>query len=1143
MNNRPYFRSKAGELETMIESNKNSLEVLKEIHLELSFRSTAKAEHLRLKVEVILKSSNSSIASEPPKIENQKPESSSLQEQVTEVFDFPDIPQMKGLLSKKEMTPIHSESLRRSSILKYWRAVEIFNPQTVPKEEGRGSEPVYSIVPANSSPWEVGHSHRRRVPKDDCQWRYLLYVGVYPTALLSEALEEVFGKDPEALDERVDGDAATFSISLNHRGEVLLDTFVLSSAAWALGRLVSPGYKDPDWLNGFEETEKHLQEYVSTIFSVDQPKESETEKIKNPLGRVVTGREIFLLLDKILKFLNLGSVGIQSQFSVKCVSVYYTKTTKTDDSDVLNSFFIRDLKKVSERVSQGIESDPLRKYLNSLEPASHSSRADMRQVDPLGLCWSKLQPSRYPSAKWPSPGHYPLVYSQQIAVNELSKELTHQGLFGVNGPPGTGKTTLLRDVIASLVTQRAEVLSGLKNPAAGFEGHSNWKSGTYQKRINHLAKSLSGFEIVVASSNNGAVENITLELPTLSAIDPEWKNEVDYFSDFASRLIETEAWGLIAARLGNKGNRKEFVSKFWYGEDLDGQNQPKKRDGFKDYLEEMEAQPCDWNGAVLKFKQALREERSIRETREDIYQEVLRLQKFTKELEVLSHQVKDLEIRAGERDQAQQKSASDLQLKEVSLSYSKKTRVEHHQFKPVWWMVILTLGKVYREWSAEDLKFKKTVKAAQSDYDIAFKQSQKDIQEYAQALQNLEAGRQNHDKISEALKKSEQKIEQARNQWGDFFPATPRWNEDEDLREKSSPWMERVWSLAREKVFISALRLHREFIHSNAKLFRQNLSALDDVLSGNLPANASPESIQFAWSTLFMVIPVVSTTFASFDRLFPYHGAENIGWLFIDEAGQATPQAAAGALWRSKRALVVGDPLQLEPILSLPFTAQDSLRKHYGVDPRWRPGELSCQRLADQATLIGTWIPTEGGPLWVGSPLRVHRRCDNPMFSISNQVAYGGMMVYGTLPRNDVPYVASHWFDVVSENADSHWISEEGEVVQGILKTLFAQGAKPEEICLISPFRAVVRELRKIAQPHREMMAGTIHTVQGKEREIVILVLGGNPQKPGAKDWAAKKPNLLNVAVSRAKRRIYVVGNRREWSKRPYFDVMSKSLK
>jgi hypothetical protein len=58
----------------------------------------------------------------------------------------------------------------------------------------------------------------------------------------------------------------------------------------------------------------------------------------------------------------------------------------------------------------------------------------------------------------------------------------------------------------------------------------------------------------------------------------------------------------------------------------------------------------------------------------------------------------------------------------------------------------------------------------------------------------------------------------------------------------------------------------------------------------------------------------------------------------------------------------------------------------------------------------------------------------------------------------------------------------------------------------------------------------------------VILVLGGDPQRAGAKRWAASKPNLLNVAVSRAKRRLYVIGNRSAWATHRHFDVLADRL-
>lgn len=59
---------------------------------------------------------------------------------------------------------------------------------------------------------------------------------------------------------------------------------------------------------------------------------------------------------------------------------------------------------------------------------------------------------------------------------------------------------------------------------------------------------------------------------------------------------------------------------------------------------------------------------------------------------------------------------------------------------------------------------------------------------------------------------------------------------------------------------------------------------------------------------------------------------------------------------------------------------------------------------------------------------------------------------------------------------------------------------------------------------------------------MVVLVLGSAPNKNGARAWAAEKPNLLNVAVSRARRRLYVIGNQQNWQNHRYFSVLTATL-
>ena len=375
-----------------------------------------------------------------------------------------------------------------------------------------------------------------------------------------------------------------------------------------------------------------------------------------------------------------------------------------------------------------------------------------------------------------------------------------------------------------------------------------------------------------------------------------------------------------------------------------------------------------------------------------------------------------------------------------------------------------------------------------------------------------------------------------------------------DEREKSSPWADEEFTAARTELFLAALGLHKAFLTATASTVRGNLNALMDILAGREPRPRAATT-RAAWQTFFLVVPVVSSTFASIDRLFAGFGRESLGWLLIDEAGQAAPQQAAGAIWRARRTVAVGDPLQIEPVVTMPWGGQQALSRLYGVAAEWAPSRTSVQRLADQAAPYGTWLrtatPDGSGRVWVGTPLRVHRRCDRPIFDVCNRIAYDRLMVYGTAAR--APFHGHDvWYDVRGPSARGHWIPAEGDALLDTLTRLKAAGVPAAAIRVISPFRQVVRGALaihgevfpdgSIPSGQRETWVGTVHRMQGREADVVVLVLGGQPDRPQARSWAAERPNLLNVAVSRARRRLYVIGNRELWKPLPFFGELAGSL-
>ncbi|HXU32911.1 MAG TPA: ATP-binding protein [Thermoanaerobaculia bacterium] len=743
--------------------------------------------------------------------------------------------------------------------------------------------------------------------------------------------------------------------------------------------------------------------------------------------------------------------------------------------------------------------------------------------------------------------HLPLAFSQQLAIDSIWRRLAEgSGSFAINGPPGTGKTTVLRDLVAAVMVERAKRLARLADPESAFVGKRNWRVGKFSRAIAVWRDELRGFEMVVASSNNGAVENVTLEIPMREAIDPGWLPGAEHFAGFATEVAGRPCWALLAARLGNKQNRGDFVRRFWYGEETEDERSDEEgKSGFLAYLKRLATEPFDWRDEVRRFASALRSENEIRERRTSWARTVEELPAAEATL-VCAEREREAAVARRDDSNARFTAAEAFaQKSEAARVLAAKRRLDHRAFRPGFWETVFTWGKVFREWRARDLLLARDLEKEEEDVRAAAARVSECGSGRAARAAELAQVEARLSQAGVAVVRLRIDLAQAASALGDAFPDPAAWRDpsNEAARELSAPWSDRAWSDARAAVFIAALRLHRAFLAANAGRMRMSLQAAMDVLSGNVPEEAPREAVAHAWSALFFIAPVVSTTFASFDRLFSHLGRESLGWLLIDEAGQATPQAAVGALWRARRAVVVGDPLQLEPVVTIPLTVQQALRRHFRVAETWLPGGTSLQELADRASEIGTYLASdEGEDRWVGAPLRVHRRCESPMFEISNQIAYGGAMVYGTPVREPYSLPPSCWLDVAGGEADSHWIEAEGRALGDLLTELRLHGVDPADVFLISPFRAVVAELSAFVRQHDGLRAGTIHTMQGKESKVVILVLGGNPKKPGAKAWAARTPNLLNVAVSRAQRRLYVIGNRAAWSRERFFSRLARHL-
>jgi hypothetical protein len=349
-------------------------------------------------------------------------------------------------------------------------------------------------------------------------------------------------------------------------------------------------------------------------------------------------------------------------------------------------------------------------------------------------------------------------------------------------------------------------------------------------------------------------------------------------------------------------------------------------------------------------------------------------------------------------------------------------------------------------------------------------------------------------------------------------------------------------NVLRSKIFLLSLELHEWAIKVNARKFSRNLNAFIDMLSNKHLSFIDAGIAAGLWNSFFFCIPVVSVTLASFQRQFPAMGQGSIGWLLLDEAGQATPAAVCGAIWRSNKCIIIGDTMQIPPVVTIPAALEQLLLRSYSLsDETWGPSAHSAQFLADRVTVHGTGISQDGSLIWTSIPLRAHRRCSEPMFSISNHIAYNGQMVRVIKDAvSDIPTGESSWIDVQGFNAlEGHAIVEELQVVEDMLLQLAHFTGM---IYIISPFRSVAEICRQQFYVRDRVACGTIHTFQGKEAEIVFLVLGTLPGSVQARNWVAQAPNMLNVAVTRAKERLYVIGNRGVWGRHRYFSYLAGQM-
>jgi hypothetical protein len=237
---------------------------------------------------------------------------------------------------------------------------------------------------------------------------------------------------------------------------------VLSACAWAMAWALDPGPAATDWLDGFAELEAAFAMGLEEMYLGDEDGMHEPAVFGwNALAecRAAAGAAL-----GVAGALDAGGIRVRSEIVARL-------SAEVVEHDFLNSFIADDLARVVAAAARGEVGSALRDYLRPGSDVDVGDRIDVRaRLDEVRCA---TDPDRVPLGRWPADPDRPLALGQQLAVDEAAAmQLAGGHLFAVNGPPGTGKTTMLRDLIAALVTERAERLAALPAPSDAFMGRA-----------------------------------------------------------------------------------------------------------------------------------------------------------------------------------------------------------------------------------------------------------------------------------------------------------------------------------------------------------------------------------------------------------------------------------------------------------------------------------------------------------------------------------------------------------------------------------------------------------------------------------------------------------------------------------------------
>lgn len=790
----------------------------------------------------------------------------------------------------------------------------------------------------------------------------------------------------------------------------------------------------------------------------------------------------------------------------------------------VNSHIRAGLQLLYERISIAITKnktsiDPyaslLKLYASLLKGVPKSERIHLSLDDELVMAARHLgQMSR----------EYPLGATQRQAIHHYLND-SFGDVTTINGPPGTGKTTLLKSVVASLLVQRA---------------YSGAEAGPL---------------IGATSANNQAVTNI---IKDFGKILPEKGGSI-----FEQRWLPgpLRSLGLYAVSSSNEPSEYHSLTI-----NRDGQHE-----GF---YQELETPEYIKKGELL-FLERFREafpgtacpdmdtarkciRQCIREKVNALQDALGSLKEHRKHQDRLPTLRKDLDVAKVEARIPREAFAVADQHKTLAEAEENRLAVvltdfERHCANESVWLGIFGFIPAVRE---------KRLAAVRADFQhrlapalLLGARTPKEIRDQladacARAMADVQAASSTLQEAAGKLQLAKARIEALSSKLLETEARISAFLEEHELENLEEQgcykYLARLDTGLRYDLFTLAIHYFEALW-----VVKTRKAIQDSVPGGNGKDDFA--RLEARWRRYAMLTPCVVSTVYMLPKFFragrtrePLLGALDL--LIIDEAGQATTPTTAGLFALAQRAIVVGDRHQIEPVWSIPEN----------VDA----GNLAVCRVLPDAQGIG--IPDSAAHLCAskgsaillaqaasryqlpgyqepGLHLMEHRRCQPEIIRFCKELVYPRLQVL-TAP-SPAPELRSlkelgippfGYFHVPGESETrggsrcnlyeaeniAAWVKSNQAALQKIYP-----GRRIEEIVgIVTPFKAQEGAIRDYLGQNTGITIGTVHRLQGAERPIILFSLVYGSQD-GNTRFIDSKVNLLNVAVSRAQHSFLLFGN------------------